>query len=256
MTTSDPDTRDTIACDIHGERPCAIVCRHHIDVRDRAVGFVENSTDPDDLQAWCDDCESLFLREGGKTESFRAFNAFGVVCVDCYARLRAHHSGEPAAPACSGCGRVHDELPRYFMTKLPEAPDGSIIQAKEERKSMCRTKRQSFVRCEVEVPLLGSDDGPLGFICWVEISRADYRRLLAFRKDEGSAAAFPDWVSGTLANTLRGIPGTFGTAVKFQVLRDDPTPYIKWVAPGTPLAALVTSGASVAFWHEVAGSAP
>jgi hypothetical protein len=53
-----------ISCGAHGERISAIVCRHHLDVRDRAVGFVENTDDPDDMQAWCDDCEDLVLREG------------------------------------------------------------------------------------------------------------------------------------------------------------------------------------------------
>jgi hypothetical protein len=80
-----------ISCTKHGERTSAIVCRHHVDVVDRAVGFVENSADPDDLQAWCDDCESLFLSEGDKTDEFIRFNNFALVCVDCYIRLRALH---------------------------------------------------------------------------------------------------------------------------------------------------------------------
>ena len=69
-----------------------MVCRHHVEVRDRAVGFVENSDDPSDLQAWCDDCEDLFLREGDKTEAFCRFNSFAVICVDCYSRIKASHS--------------------------------------------------------------------------------------------------------------------------------------------------------------------
>src|SRR4030095_2637238 len=85
-----------INCSSHGEQVAAIVCRHHLEVRDHAVGFVENSDDPDDLQAWCDDCEEFFLREGDKTEEFRRFNDFAVVCVDCYVRLRATHFRELA----------------------------------------------------------------------------------------------------------------------------------------------------------------
>jgi hypothetical protein len=84
-----------INCDSHGHRGSAIVCRHHLEVRDRAAGFVENSDDPDDLQAWCDACEDLFLREGDKTEPFLKFNNFAVVCVDCYARLRERHLHAP-----------------------------------------------------------------------------------------------------------------------------------------------------------------
>jgi hypothetical protein len=81
-----------IRCGSHGERVAAVVCRHHLEVGDRTVGFVENSDDPSDLQAWCDDCEDLFLREGDKTEAFLEFNNFAIVCVDCYARMKARHS--------------------------------------------------------------------------------------------------------------------------------------------------------------------
>lgn len=83
-----------ISCGSHGERVSAVVCRHHLEVRGRVVGFVENSDDPNDLQAWCQDCEELFLREGAKTEAFLRFNSFKVVCVDCYARMKASHSPE------------------------------------------------------------------------------------------------------------------------------------------------------------------
>jgi hypothetical protein len=84
----------TIRCGRHGERVAAVVCRHHLEAKDRVVGFVENSDDPSDLQAWCDDCEDFFLREGDKTEAFRRFNDFAVVCVDCYARIKASQSRE------------------------------------------------------------------------------------------------------------------------------------------------------------------
>ena len=82
----------TINCGRHGERVAAVVCRHHVEVEDRAVGFVENSDDPNDRQAWCDDCERFFLREGDMTDEFRAFNNFAMVCMDCYMQLRARHA--------------------------------------------------------------------------------------------------------------------------------------------------------------------
>ena len=82
----------TINCEQHGERVAAVVCRHHLEVRDRALGFVENSDDPNDRQAWCNECESFFLREGDTTEAFRQFNDFAIVCIDCYMRLRTVHT--------------------------------------------------------------------------------------------------------------------------------------------------------------------
>jgi hypothetical protein len=90
MTTSSDPT--TVTCQHHGERVAAVVCRHHIEVRERPVGFVENSDDPNDLQAWCDNCEHVFFREGGMTDEFRSFNDFAVVCIDCYADLQATHA--------------------------------------------------------------------------------------------------------------------------------------------------------------------
>jgi hypothetical protein len=55
------------------------------------VGWVENSSDPDDLQAWCHACERMFLQEDGHTDAFVQFCSFGVVCRDCYYELKAKH---------------------------------------------------------------------------------------------------------------------------------------------------------------------
>jgi hypothetical protein len=56
------------------------------------VGFVENSSVPDDLQAWCHGCEAVFLQEGGMTDVFREFNGMAIVCIDCYGSLKQRHS--------------------------------------------------------------------------------------------------------------------------------------------------------------------
>jgi hypothetical protein len=81
----------TINC-CHGTLTSAVVCRHHLSKDGRAVGFVENVDDPNNLQAWCGDCEAFFLREGGMTEEFVQFNDFALVCVVCYAEIKARHS--------------------------------------------------------------------------------------------------------------------------------------------------------------------
>jgi len=59
---------------------------------DRALGFVENSSDPDDLQAWRDDCEAMFEQEQELIDAFPRFNDMGVVCCTSYEKLRARHS--------------------------------------------------------------------------------------------------------------------------------------------------------------------
>ena len=63
-----------ITCSVHGVGPPAVVWTHLLHVRDCAIGFVESSAAPDDLQAWCRECEMLYLQEGGLTEAFRKFN--------------------------------------------------------------------------------------------------------------------------------------------------------------------------------------
>lgn len=94
MTTAASETRaaDTIACDRHGRDVCAIVCQHHVRVRDRAAGFIENSSDPDDLQAWCRACEDRFIAEGAPTRAFLLFNLFAVVCATCYREMKWRHA--------------------------------------------------------------------------------------------------------------------------------------------------------------------
>ncbi len=81
----------TITCALHQNRIAAVVCRHHLS-KAAAVGFVENSDDPQDLQAWCDACETLFVSEAELTEKFREFCDFVVVCVDCYAECKVRHT--------------------------------------------------------------------------------------------------------------------------------------------------------------------
>jgi hypothetical protein len=80
-----------VDCGPHGKRVAAVVCGHMIGARD-AVGFIENSSDPNDLQAWCDRCEEMFLAEGDKTGAFNAFNDRAIVCCVCYGVLKTKHS--------------------------------------------------------------------------------------------------------------------------------------------------------------------
>jgi hypothetical protein len=83
----------TVNCDEHGRQIGAIVCRHVINAQNQVVGFVESSDDPEDLQAWCDACEAMYLREGEFTEAFEQFCDAGVVCTDCYKILKARRLG-------------------------------------------------------------------------------------------------------------------------------------------------------------------
>lgn len=82
-------------CDSHGRGMAAVICRHMLNSNGPPVGVIENSSDLDDLQAWCLACEEKFQEEGGMTKVFREFNRFAVVCADCYAEAKLRHRVEP-----------------------------------------------------------------------------------------------------------------------------------------------------------------
>ena len=73
-----------IDCECHGRSTTAIVCCHLVESHKEPAGFIENTDDPEDLQAWCNACESLYNVELELTEKFIAFNDFVVVCSQCY----------------------------------------------------------------------------------------------------------------------------------------------------------------------------
>ena len=81
-----------INCGTHGERVSAVVCKHLLASAAAPAGFVENSSDPHDLQAWCQRCEEKFEQEGDMTDVFKAFNSMVIVCVVCYAEAKSRHS--------------------------------------------------------------------------------------------------------------------------------------------------------------------
>lgn len=81
-----------VDCGPHGRRVSAVVCRHLLETEAVPAGFVENSDDPHDLQAWCHACEELFQAEGEMTEAFREFNDMAIVCVACYAEAKSRHT--------------------------------------------------------------------------------------------------------------------------------------------------------------------
>ncbi len=93
MSESSALSDPMVHCDRHGARVGAVVCRHMLTAQDRVVGFVENSDDPADLQAWCEACEALFVAEGEITPAFEAFCDAALVCCDCYQALKARHAG-------------------------------------------------------------------------------------------------------------------------------------------------------------------
>jgi hypothetical protein len=155
--------------------------------------------------------------------------------------------------ACACCGKVHAELPRFFAFRAPElyARDGGGLSY--DGKTACRhVDGKYFLRCELELPIHGPEKLMMGFICWAEVPEATYLSYLAYRATVGEPMDFEELVDGKLANPIPCVSGTLGSRVKFRVLPDDPTPYIRWVEPATPLAARVAEGATQEYWHSVA----
>lgn len=85
-------SRSFLDCHDHGARPAAVVCSHILSAKDRSVGFIENSDDPGNLQAWCATCEAVFQQEGGLTPAFELFNNRAIVCDLCYLGFKAQQS--------------------------------------------------------------------------------------------------------------------------------------------------------------------
>ncbi len=82
-----------IDCEIHGRGVAAAVCGHLINNK-VPLGFIENCSNPNDLQGWCYACEFLFLQESDKTEKFQSFCHHSMVCCKCYVQIKGDHSIE------------------------------------------------------------------------------------------------------------------------------------------------------------------
>jgi hypothetical protein len=93
-----------IECRHHGRSRIASVCGHLVQNGGVALGFIENSDDPENKQGWCYACELVYLQEEDKTERFRAFNHHAVVCCLCYDQIKAHHDFDVASVQENGAG--------------------------------------------------------------------------------------------------------------------------------------------------------
>jgi hypothetical protein len=79
-----------IDCERHGRSIAAAVCGHVLQ-RGCPLGFVENSSDPLNLQGWCFACEHVYSQEEDKTARFLAFCNHTEVCSRCYDEIKSRH---------------------------------------------------------------------------------------------------------------------------------------------------------------------
>ena len=155
---------------------------------------------------------------------------------------------------CDCCGKEFENLPRYIMHQNPNTANGERVKLFEDYKTLVRSDSKYYVSCEIEFPFKDNAFPPLGLIIWVEISKKLYYDLLNLWKNNDDTSYFNDLASGTIANYIKLADGSFGLPVKFKVLINDPTPYIKWISEGSKLDSLIKNGVDTAFWHNFAGA--
>lgn len=84
-----------IECDTHGTNRASFVCQHLF--KGTKLGFHEafesdESTEPDDdYQAWCNDCEKAWQKEGEWNETSMAFANIQLVCDECYFKIKRNN---------------------------------------------------------------------------------------------------------------------------------------------------------------------
>jgi hypothetical protein len=88
-----------VACDAHDYRRAAFVCQHLNPTT--KVGFVEafetaegmELDDDDDLQAWCNQCETVRQAEGEWNDTSMAAAQIKIVCEQCYFEMKELNLG-------------------------------------------------------------------------------------------------------------------------------------------------------------------
>ena len=81
----------TIKCECLSTNYASVVCGHLVKNKNKPLGFIENSSEPDDLQGWCYACEYVYCQEEDRTEKFKSFSNSALVCSNCYARIKSIH---------------------------------------------------------------------------------------------------------------------------------------------------------------------
>ena len=152
---------------------------------------------------------------------------------------------------CGECGQEHDDAMRYFMWRRPHLAIWDERRLRYDDRFTCRIPgRRYFICCELELPFRSGETEPLGFIGWAEVTRNAYEQYRRFRHSRAGRSSRRRMVIGRLANPVPAVPQSFKTRVRFDAIRGDSTPYIRWVAPGTSLAKRFHDGATPSFWHE------
>ena len=84
-----------IKCSRHGTQPPTFICRHL--QFGTGLGFHQPADGPDPEypfdQAWCDECNEVFLKEGGEwNDVSEGFAEVMMICAGCFEGIRSRNS--------------------------------------------------------------------------------------------------------------------------------------------------------------------
>jgi hypothetical protein len=151
---------------------------------------------------------------------------------------------------CGECGEVHEDEARFFEWRRPQLRPWEISRLRYDNRFTCRVPgRKYFIFCELELKFPDIGRKPLGFMGWAQVTQEAYMQYRRFHRSAVGHSYRRRFVIGRLANPVPAVPNSLGTRVRLNTFRDDPTPYIRWVAHNTPLAYRMREGANDAFWH-------
>ena len=86
---SEPES--LVECERHGESHVTFVCQHL--ARGERLGFFFDDTSEDPRpDAWCSDCDSLMMADGGWNEVNEEVAGITLLCAMCYDDVKARNA--------------------------------------------------------------------------------------------------------------------------------------------------------------------
>ena len=81
--------KNTINCGKHGNCNATFICNHLVNGKNLGFncGYDEDNTDETHPDAWCDECDQIFEKEGW-TDKAAKFADIKVLCASCYEEIR------------------------------------------------------------------------------------------------------------------------------------------------------------------------
>jgi hypothetical protein len=143
---------------------------------------------------------------------------------------------------CLACGEAHRGLPDLaceapdFWPGSEEKDPNSVALSSSHflSEDFCVVRGQHFfLRCVLELPILGSGGQSLGFGVWATLWETSYRRYLE-TFDSGEHGQLGPW-SGRLCNRLEGYPDTRNMKCRLHPRDGRQRPRIALEAPEHPL---------------------